>query len=84
MLIVQDGPTGTVWFPAFCMVGAVATTATLWAVGCSDPGIIRAPAPPGVEARLCPECAMMVPLSADHCQDCACCVDAIDHHCLWM
>ncbi|KAG5188194.1 DHHC palmitoyltransferase-domain-containing protein, partial [Tribonema minus] len=83
-LIIQDGPQGTNWFKWFCVSGAGLTLLTLWLTGCSDPGIVRQPANADMDARMCPECAMMVPGTAEHCYDCCVCIEGLDHHCIWM
>jgi DHHC palmitoyltransferase len=30
------------------------------------------------------ECDIFVPETANHCSDCGCCFDELDHHCVWM
>ena len=64
------------------LLGAYSLTA------CSDPGYIRPGADNAGDAEkggmtFCSICSVYRPPGAQHCYDCECCVEELDHHCPW-
>uniref|UniRef100_A0A6V1ME69 Palmitoyltransferase n=1 Tax=Heterosigma akashiwo TaxID=2829 RepID=A0A6V1ME69_HETAK len=66
------------------------STASLWLVACTDPGIVRRATAPAAAAaaadglRFCDKCSIYQPEGAVHCNDCGVCIEGHDHHCPWM
>ena len=61
----------------------------LFLTGCSDPGIVRpgsrlAEDVAGSFGRYCHVCQVCQPRGTYHCDDCAACIEELDHHCPWM